>query len=221
MAHQVKILNRKWLTHNVLNLRIERPEGFEFSAGQAIELTIDNPAFKGDWAPFSLTGLNTEQNLELIMKVYPEHNGMTLGISHLKPGDNLLISDAWDSYRNLGPGVFIAGGTGVTPFIAILRQLRKEGRVDGSTLFFSNHTERDIFLKEEFTEMLGRNFVNILTQQVESPHLFGRIDREFLEKHITNFNQPFYLCGPGNFPEDIREHLVALGAVRELVNISY
>jgi ferredoxin-NADP reductase len=52
------------------------------------------------------------------------------------------------------------------------------------------------------------------------PFLFGRIDREFLKEQISDFNQPFYLCGPGNFAEDIKGYLINLGAGDNLVNVS-
>ena len=85
-------------------------------------------------------------------------NGMTLGISKLMEGDQLMIGDAWDSYKNLGPGMFIAGGTGVTPCVALLRQLNIENRLADSKLLFANKTEKDIFLFEELSLMLGQKF---------------------------------------------------------------
>jgi predicted ferric reductase len=42
-------------------------------------------------------------------------------IRKLKHGDELIIRDVWGAIEYKGEGVFIAGGAGVTPFIAILR----------------------------------------------------------------------------------------------------
>jgi predicted ferric reductase len=44
----------------------------------------------------------------------------------LKHGDELIIRDVWGAIEYKGEGVFIAGGAGVTPFIAILRQLQAD-----------------------------------------------------------------------------------------------
>jgi predicted ferric reductase len=44
-------------------------------------------------------------------------------IRKLKHGDELIIRDVWGAIEYKGE-VFIAGGAGVTPFIAILRQLQ-------------------------------------------------------------------------------------------------
>lgn len=210
--YKVKILNKEWLTHDVVRLELERPKGFEFNAGQAIELTIDEKKYRGDAAPFTLTGHSSASSLELILKVYPEHNGITLGLSRLNTGDTLLIGDAWDSFQYKGPGIFVAGGTGVTPFVAILRDLESNGGINNQVLLFANKTEKDVFLSEEFRGMDGLRFVSILSQENVAGHCFGRIGKAFLEKQISDFDQTFYLCGPGSFSMDIKKYLIDLGA---------
>ncbi|WP_340114705.1 FAD-binding oxidoreductase [Maribellus mangrovi] len=220
MEHKLKILEKKWLTHDVMQFTMVKPEGFSYSAGQAVEVTLDTPEFKDDWHPFTFTSLNEDDYLEFTIKSYPKHKGMTLALSKLEKGDHFIITDPWDSFENKGAGVFIAGGTGVTPFIALLRQLEADGKVNGSKLIFSNKTEKDVFLYQEFKEMLGDNFINVLTQEEAERFLHGRIDKDFLKNQIDNFNQPFYLCGPENFADDIKGYLKELGAGDDLVNIS-
>ena len=219
MTHTVRIVHKNWLTHDVMRLTIEKPESYSFTAGQAIEATIDHPRFRGEQAPFTLTSLNRDKFLELIIKVYTGHNGMTLAISKLEEGDTLIITDPWDSFINRGPGVFIAGGTGITPFIAILRQLQAEERLPGSLLILSNKTEKDIILYDELSRMLGKSFINILTREKKENYMFGRIDLKCLKDHITDYNRPFYICGPGNFVIQIRNQLYELGINKDLVNI--
>jgi ferredoxin-NADP reductase len=220
MEHKLKIKQKQWLTHDVMQFTLEKPDGFTYSAGQAVEATLDDPKFKDEWAPFTLTSLNKDENLEFTIKSYPKHNGMTLALSKLEKGDHFIITDPWDSYKNKGPGVFIAGGTGVTPFIALLRQMEVDGTVNGSKLIFSNKTERDIFLYHEFKRILGDNYINVLTQERKEPFLYGRIDKEFLKEQISDYNQPFYLCGPDNFADEIKGYLKELGAGDDLVNVS-
>ena len=209
--YKVKILKKEWLTHDVMRLELERPKNFEFTAGQAIELTIDEKKYRDDAAPFTLTGHSSESFLELILKVYPEHNGITLGLSMLNRGDTLLIGDAWDSFQFKEPGIFIAGGTGVTPFVAILRDLESNEGINNQILLFANKTEKDVFLSEEFREMEGLKFVSILSQENVVGHCFGRIGKAFLEKQISDYNQMFYLCGPGSFSVDIKKYLTEMG----------
>ncbi|MCG6186255.1 FAD-binding oxidoreductase [Maribellus maritimus] len=220
MEYKVKIEQKKWLTHDVIQLLLKRPADFSYKEGQAIEATIDSKEYKDAWSPFTLTSLNKDEDLQLTIKVYPKHNGVTLALSKLKEGDSFLITEPWDSFKNKGSGVFIAGGTGVTPFIALLRQMEVDGNIDGSTLIFSNKSEKDIFLFDEFKRMLGDNFINVLTREKNEKYLHGRINKRFLKEQFSNFNQPFYLCGPDNFADDIKLHLKELGAGDDLVNVS-
>ena len=101
MPYPVKILKKNWLTTNVLCLTLEKPPFYSYRIGQAVEVTLDLPRFYGDRAPFTLTSLNSDDYLELIIKVYPDHKGITLAISNLREGDKLIIGDPWDSFRNI------------------------------------------------------------------------------------------------------------------------
>jgi len=221
MPYSVKILKKNWLTTNVLCLTLEKPPFYSYRIGQAVEVTLDLPLFYGDQAPFTLTSVNSDDYLELIIKVYPTHKGITLAISNLREGDNLMIGDPWDSYRNLGPGIFIAGGTGITSFISFLRQLKGAQNLAETLLFFVNRTEQEIFLSEELRQILGQNYVNVLTRENKRNFLFGHVDLNFLRKHVPDIHRHFYICGPGGFSEQIKNQLVTTGSDPDKVNIGY
>jgi ferredoxin-NADP reductase len=217
MNHEVKILKKEKLNHDVIQFHLERPQNYSFTAGQAIELSLDAPEKKGP-APFTFTGLNTSPDLELTIKIYEEHHGLTAALSRLNPGDRVMITDPWDSFTNKGAGVFIAGGAGITPFVALLRQLHVDKKIGESLLLFANKTVDDIFYHHELKSLLDNRYIDIITRgQNISP---SKIDEELLRKHITNFKQPFYVCGPPGFVEIVQQILVTLGATEELVNIS-
>ena len=76
---------------------------------------------------------------------------------------------------------FIAGGAGITPFIAILRRLHEDGKMDDNSLFFSNKTDRDIILKNELEVLLGDNAHFTITNQKDSKHDKRRINADFLK----------------------------------------
>lgn len=219
--HTVRILKKDQLTHDVFRFILERPSGFHFTAGQAIEVTVDHPALINKPAPFTLTGLSEEDFLEIILKIYPDHEGVTLNLSTLNPGNTLFISEAWDSFEYHSPGIFIAGGTGATPFIAILRMLRQVNGLPGNKLIFANKTIKDIFLQDEFEEMLGYDYINILSHERHPGYAYGFINWEFLNSQINDFSQAFYLCGPASFSKDISNHLISLGANKEMIFSEY
>ena len=214
MAYKVKILDTEMVTHDVRQLTFEKPDGYEFEPGQATEVSVDKDNWRDEKRPFTFTSLNEDEHLEFVIKIYPDHDGVTEQIGKLKKGDSLLIDDPWGTIQYDGEGVFLAGGAGVTPFIAIFRDLYKKGEVGDNTLIFSNTTDKDIILKDEFEKILGDNFINVITDKPTDEHIFldGFIDKEFLDSKINDFDQAFYVCGPGPFNDSMMEYLKELGA---------
>ncbi|MFN0265204.1 FAD-binding oxidoreductase [Tepidamorphus sp. 3E244] len=212
MAHRLKILDTGWNTHDVRRIKLEKPESYEFTPGQATEVAIDKEGWRDEKRPFTFTSLNEWPYLEFHIKVYPGHDGVTEQIGKLQPGDHLLLDDPWGTIEYKGKGSFIAGGAGVTPFIAILRQLNENGELAGNKLLFSNTSERDIILREEFEAMDGLDCVFTVTDQDDADVLTDRIDRGFLKAHATETDSNFYVCGPDKMVEDISKTLRDMGA---------
>lgn len=212
MEQIVKISEIKQVTHNVRSYRFEKPEGYKFDPGQATDVSINKDDWKDEKRPFTFTSLNDWPFLEFTIKSYTDHEGVTNLLGQLKPGDGLIIRDVWGAIAYKGEGYFIAGGAGITPFIAILRQLKKDGKVGNNQLFFSNKTSADIILKEEFDEILGSNAHYILSGEEHPSYHHGKIDKAFLKGHITDLSKPVYVCGPDEMVKDITQSLEELGA---------
>lgn len=214
MAYTVKILEIESVTHDVKKLTFEKPDGYDFEPGQATEAAIDKDGWREEKRPFTFTSLTDDEHLEFVIKMYPDHDGVTEQIGKIKAGDSLIIGEPWGTIQYKGEGTFLAGGAGVTPFIAILRDLYKKDELGENKLIFSNKTDKDIILKEEFSDMLGDHFINVITDEPTDEHIFldGFVDREFLASKIKDFDQPFYVCGPGPFNDSMMEYLKDLGA---------
>ncbi|QOR75546.1 MAG: flavodoxin reductase [Thermoflavifilum sp.] len=210
--HIVKILSIQRVTHNVKQYRVEKPAGYKFVPGQATEVAIHKPGWEQERRPFTFTSLNDWDFLEFTIKSYHDHAGVTHQLDSLQPGDELILHDVWGAIQYKGEGVFIAGGAGVTPFIAIFRQLYADGKLGNNMLIFSNKTKADIILEDEFRKMLGDRFINTLTQERAEGYDFGKINAEYLKQKIHNFHQHFYVCGPDQMVQDIKSALVQLGA---------
>jgi ferredoxin-NADP reductase len=215
--HEVKILKIENVTHNVKRFTISKPGTYEFTPGQATDVVIDQPGWKTERRPFTFTSLNEWDTLEFTIKIYDDHNGVTNELGKLKAGDQLIIHDVWGAIHYKGEGVFIAGGAGVTPFIAILRKLHHEHKIGNNKLIFSNRTTKDIILKDEFQQMLGDNFINTITNEKTDEYDNAKIDQSYLKRKIQNFDQYFYICGPDAMVEDIHKDLLALEVQEEKI----
>jgi len=210
----VKILAIADVTHNVRRYTLERPADYAFAPGQATEVSLDEDGWRDKKHPFTFTALADAPTLELTIKSYfnTGGDGVTERLYCYKPGQSLLLRDVWGTITYKGPGTFIAGGAGVTPFIAILRDLHHRRQLAGHTLIVSNRTEADIILRDEFEAMRGLETIWTLTDDPQTALLRERIDAGFLKRHVKDFGQHFYLCGPDDMVKDLRGTLKDLGA---------
>ena len=218
MNHSVRILDIADVTHNVRRYTLERPEGYTFEPGQATEVSLDEEGWRDDKHPFTFTCLADDPNLEFTIKSYFDTggDGMTERLYGYKPGQRLILCDVWGTITYKGPGTFIAGGAGVTPFIAILRDLHHRRKMEGHTLIVSNRTAADIILRDEFEAMRGLDTIWTVTDDPDAEGVeHARIDEAFLKRHVRDISQNFYLCGPDPMVKDLRAALGGLGAKTE------
>jgi len=216
-SHIVKIETITQVTHDVRSFRLEKPAGYTFVPGQATEVAINKAGWMEERRPFTFTSLNHEPTLEFTIKRYADHNSVTNQLHQLVTGDELILHDVWGAIEYKGPGYFIAGGAGITPFIAILRQLHRDNQLAGNTLFFSNKTAADVIYEEELTSMMGKNARYILSREQKAGYENGIINADYLRAQVTDFSKHFYVCGPDKMIADINATLEKLGASPDLV----
>ena len=207
----VKIKSIEKVTHNVLKIVTEKPAGFNFSPGQATEISINKKGWESEKRPFTFTSLPGDDHLEFTIKTYPSHKGVTNELLNLKQGDELILHDIFGAIGYKGEGVFIAGGAGVTPFISIFRFIRLKNQIGGNKLIFANAREEDIILREEFEELLGANFINILSEEKVGGLAHGFISTGFLKENIQDKNKMIYLCGPEPMMDAVEKQLLEIG----------
>jgi ferredoxin-NADP reductase len=113
----------------------------------------------------------------------------------------------------------VAGGTGITPLMAMLRHRDRSSCRTAAILIYSARSRADIVYREELNEM-ARNDANLgviytLTreQAKDWPGHRGRIDRTLLAANCfpPAQNPAIYVCGPTAFVESVSGLLVELG----------
>lgn len=209
--HIVKVLKTHLVTHNVKQFDIEKPAGYTFIPGQATDVSINKSGLEEELRPFTFTSLNDWDNLQFTIKLYTDHDGVTNKLQQVNAGDELILHEVFGAINYKGPGLFIAGGAGITPFIAILRQLHEDGKLNDCTLLFANKSVDDIILRDELDKMLGKNFINIVDESSDTNIKQGHIDKAMLQQYEKGNNQYYYICGPDKFIEVMIKYLNELG----------
>jgi ferredoxin-NADP reductase len=123
-------------------------------------------------------------------------------------------------YQNV---VLLAGGSGITPLMAMLRYMDDLCLETTVTLLYCVRTSNDIIFHNELEELRVRlkNFrYHLLLSQPHSewsgPR--GHVSREFMESALKETaQQDFFLCGPPPFMDASRAILLGLGVKPERI----
>lgn len=211
MDHTLELLQTSFETHDVKRFVTTRPNGLEWAPGQGVELALDRDGWRDEGRPFTPTGRVDDSVLEFTIKAYPSHDGVTTRLHDLRPGARLHMSDPFGSITWKGPGVFLAGGAGVTPFLAILREQGDRDALGDSQLHFSNSTPDDIMCERELRHLLGEDLHLTCTRESGPDYGERRIDADYLDGELDDPDGPFYICGPPGFVAELEEALADLG----------
>jgi ferredoxin-NADP reductase len=215
----VKIQSIKHISHDVLKLVTEKPDGYNFIPGQATHISINKPDWKGKKNPFTFTNLPEDDFLEFSIKTYPAHKGVTNELLKVKQADELILHDVFGAISYKGEGVFIAGGAGVTPFISIFRDLHAKNKIGNNKLIFANKTKADILLEQEFTDLLNENFINILSDEKAEGYANGQITEDFLKTYVSKTTKHVYVCGPPPMMESVLKQLSSLDVPKNAITV--
>ena len=211
MGRIVKIKDLQKITHDVIRVTFEKPDGYTFTPGQAADISVNQPNWEDKKSCFTFTSLPEDENLEFTIKTYPSRQRVTNKLLSAQVGDEIILQDPFGDIRNHGEGIFIAGGAGITPFIAILKVLEQKGEIGNSKLIFANRKAEDIIDKKYFTNLLGENFINVLSDENVKGCENGYITSEIIKKYVNGNSDLYYLCGPPPMMNAVNESLITLG----------
>lgn len=219
-------------THNVWTLKLTPAEGagpLQYRPGQFQFLKfIGTEGLPSEEHPFTISSSPSASGVHsATIKESGDFTGM---IGRVRPGDKVAVQGPFGRFscalhpqeRNL---VFIAGGIGVTPFIAMLRALRDE-RADVSVLLlYANRTEKDIAFREEIDAVCAA-----APQRMKVVHVLsdpqpawggdkGFIGIETIRRHVGALtpDKVFYVCGPPPMMKGIIRGLREAGVPRRNV----
>ena len=200
-------------TPGVSTLRIDVP--LTFKPGQAVQVQIPGDAKKRF---FSVSSSPTEGPFVDITLKAAADSPLAQTLTTIKRGDAIDVEGPFGHSLTLPDPLpdtlcFIAAGTGVTPFRAIIKSLLDNDTTAHLWLLHSVKTRAELIFRGEFAEWSGMNprfhYVPTLTQDFDDnwANETGRINEILIRKHLPQKPATFMLCGPPAFVGDI-EHML-------------
>lgn len=190
--------------------RISKPEGFKFTAGQAVYVAIpelENADDKGKFRTFTIA--SAPQNSELEIVTRQTDSSFKRYLADAPAGSSLQLEGPYgdlalheDASR---PAVFLAGGIGVTPFRSIALDATNRALPHRLFLFYSNRSPEDAAFLAELRQLERSNprfkliatFTDDNAIPQEGAVEQGYITAAMLSRHVGDITAPvYYVAGP-------------------------
>jgi ferredoxin-NADP reductase len=221
----VKLMNRREVAEGTMSFHFQRPPDFQFKPGQYADLTLINPPetdSEGNSRTFSIASASFEP--ELMFATRMRNSAFKRVLRTLPIGSEISLAGPMGSFTlhndSKKPGVFVAGGIGITPFLSIILQAAKDRLPHQLYLFYSNRRPEDApfvnLLREAAEANPNFRFIPTMTEMAKSQREWsgetGFINQAMLARHLPALRGPiYYTAGPPAMVSAMRKMLIEAG----------
>lgn len=208
--YDIRLVRREEVAQGTMAFHFEKPDGFSFKPGQAIDLILtdpENPDTEIGRHAFSLVSAPYQN--ELVIATRMRDSAYKHALGSLPMGGAAKLEGPFGSLTLHGdatrPAVFIAGGIGITPFMSILRHTVKDPHTRDLSLIYANRKPEDAAFLDELKQIAKANerfkLIATITQKGESGLLWdgrtGPIDSALIAGVVEGKPAPvYYVVGP-------------------------
>lgn len=225
ISETVRLRRREEVADRTMAFHFEKPAGFSFRPGQAIDLILPDPAVAGtDSGRHAFSIVSAPHEGELTVATRMRDSAFKNALSRLPVGGAARVEGPFGSLtlhnKQDRAAVFIAGGIGITPFMSMLRDAAHRAVPQRLVLLYSNRRPEDSAFLAELQRLEGerRNFqlVSTMTQMEESRLPWtgetGKMDDALLKRVGADLPNPiYYLAGPTAMVGALRQTLERVG----------
>ncbi len=190
------------IAKDVFVVSFERKE--EFIPGQMLAIALkpqDQPRL------YSIASGLKDDNYRILFNV--QHQGyLTPKLAQVGVGDALFVSKPFGSFfGDKDQAVWIAAGTGIAPFIAML----KSGLAENKTLIHGGRAEDSFYFSSVFALLMKEKYIRCSSLLKEKGFYNGRITSYLKQIVNLDLGTKYYICGSSEFVVDVRDILIDRG----------
>lgn len=213
----------RW-SEKTFTFKTTRPEGLEFENGQFVTIGL-RPEGKLVARAYSIVSTAVDDHLEFLSIHVPD-GPLTSRLAHVREGESVWVntkSTGSLTLEHVLPGrhlYMIATGTGLAPFVSLVRGKEVFRAFDRVVLVHSVRTVRELAYREEMETRSGERFLYVPTvtrEPFETPErgadLFrsGELFRRLGLPPADMARDRVMLCGNPQMNREMREYLESVG----------
>lgn len=192
-----RLLKKELIAKGTMAFYFSKPAGFVYKAGQYGEFKIRELSHL-----FTFSSTPEEKEIMLATRLRP--SPFKNALQKIKIGEKIVINGPFGGFilpeQTSRPLVFLAGGIGITPFFSMIKAAAPSQKI---TLLYSNRTKEETTFLTDLEKLKSKNFKLKLIFTATEGHLtWEKIKKE------SPINCLYYLCGPTDFVQAIKEILL-------------
>lgn len=215
-------------TPRVRSLVLDVPGWPGHRAGQHVDVRLTSDDGYQAQRSYSIASVPAENTITLTVEMLPDGEMSSYLAGEVRTGDTFELRGPIGGYfvwtPDLeGPLFLVAGGSGVVPLMAMLRERASKGAVQPATLLFSSRTYEDIIYRAELENLAGQGarVIHTLTRGAPSGWMgfTRRIDAPMLTEtgFAPDLMPRIFVCGPTPLVEGVARTLRDLGHMPKLI----
>jgi ferredoxin-NADP reductase len=201
----MQLLGSDTIANGTLEFRFTKPEGFQYRAGQSVDLTLQSQLMH----PYSLASAPHEDHLTVVTRM--RDSAYKKELKSLMINSAVTIDGPFGSFflhdKVERPAVFLVGGIGVTPFYSILKDATERALPHQIYMLYGNKTREDAPYIAEL-EALSAMHQSFALKNVLGDRITADTVTAFAP---TDKNPVYYMAGPVGMVTAMRSILTSLG----------
>jgi ferredoxin--NADP+ reductase len=217
MSDMLTVTKVEHYTDRLFKIRTERPSTYRFTAGEFTMIGMGDDDIN---RAYSITSGPYDEYLEFYSIKVPD-GPLTSRLQHIQVGDEIEVGNKPTGTLTLanlelgGNLWMLATGTGIAPFISLLRDPDTYEQFDRIHVAWSVRTQAELLAYNEFLQELDIDYTPVVTQDPEWQELNQRITKMISAGVILSGAQPttdkVMICGSMSFNTDVKDMLTAWG----------
>ncbi|QRX81677.1 benzoate 1,2-dioxygenase electron transfer component BenC [Glaciimonas sp. PAMC28666] len=197
------------------SINLDNQSGLEFLPGQYVNLEIPGTSLTRSYSFSSPPGA---AQADFVVRNVPNGRMSKFLADEAQPGQKIAFSGPYGSFYLRAvtrPVVFLAGGTGIAPFLSMLDVLAADGFAQPVRMVFGVTNDTDLVALEQLDQIAAKHpqfEYRTCVATAESQHVRKGYVTEHVEAAwLNDGNVDIYLCGPVAMVDAVRNWLDKIG----------
>lgn len=198
-------------TTHAFTIRLDDPHALSFLPGQYVNVSVPGTT---QTRAYSFSSLPKDGTVGFLVRNIPGGLMSSYLADRAAPGDRLAVTGPIGSFylrEARRPILFLAGGTGLAPFLAMLEALEASGATSPVHMIYGVTTDADLVEVDRLTSFAERipgfTFATVVADVASAHERKGYVTHHLPDAALHGGDVDVYLCGPPPMVDAVRAFL--------------